>query len=494
MNRVFRLPLMCLTVVSGLLSLAACGRGADDTVVDVAFIGTTESLFEPGMRLSSAGQQLRAATAEGLVALDEKGEVIPALAERWIVTEDGLSYIFRLRNSQWTDGTRLTGQNVREALLRNTNALRGTSLGLDLKRIAEVRAMTGRVIEIRLTSPMPEFLQLLAQPELGLRRKGKGTGPMKVRRDGDVALLDPLPPDSRGLSTDEEWLSRVRQVRVRALSPQKAVKAFDTGLVNTVFNGTLAVMPFADTGALSRGTVRLDAAIGLMGLQVTGERGLLATSAGREAVAMAIDRPTLLGPFNIGGWVPTTRIVAPGLPGDPGTVGERWGNMPLAQRQAEATRRVATFAGGTDSARTLTIGMPAGPGSDLLFRELAKDLRVIGLNLKRAKTGGPADLQMIDQLARYADPNWFLNQFNCALKRGLCSAKADAIVRQATLSMDPIETEALLSQAEAELTAANVYIPIGAPIRWSLVRGGVDGFAENSWGLHPLFPMSLRPK
>jgi len=99
--------------------LAACGSGKDDSEVDVAFIGSSGELFEDGQRLAPAGQQIRSATAEGLVSLNQAGEVVPALAERWIVTEDGLSYIFRLRNAEWADGTALTSNSVRDALRRN---------------------------------------------------------------------------------------------------------------------------------------------------------------------------------------------------------------------------------------------------------------------------------------------------------------------------------------------------------------------------------------
>lgn len=479
--------------IAAMLSLTACGSESSDTEVDVVYIGTSGELFEAGLRLAPAGQQIRSATSEGLVALNQSGEVVPALAERWIVTEDGLSYIFRLRNSDWADGTALTSANVRDALQSNIQAVRGTSLGLDLAKIAEIRAMTGRVVEVRLKSPMPEFLQLLAQPELGLRRNRRGAGPMKLTRQGNVARLDLISPELRGLPAEEEWEARIRTLRVQSLPAKQAVEAFNTGAVDAVFNGTLATMPMADTGALSRGTVRLDAALGLFGLQVIRDQGLLSTATGREAVAMAIDRETVLEPFNIGGWIPTTRIVAPDLPGDQGKISERWANLSLTQRQAEASRRVSESAGQRGASTKLFIAMPPGPGSDLLFRELAKDLAAVGLTLERATGNNVPDLRLVDRLARYADARWYLNQFNCSLKRGLCSAEADALLRRAARTSNASETAALLTEAEAQLAATNVYLPIGAPIRWSLVRGGVEGYSENRWGLHPLFPLALRP-
>lgn len=53
-------------------------------------------------------------TFEGLVTLDgESGEIIPALAESWDVSEDGLTYIFTLKEGlRWSDGEPLTADDV----------------------------------------------------------------------------------------------------------------------------------------------------------------------------------------------------------------------------------------------------------------------------------------------------------------------------------------------------------------------------------------------
>jgi peptide/nickel transport system substrate-binding protein len=49
----------------------------------------------------------------GLVALDEQGKPIPALAERWEVSPDGLLYTFHLRQGvRWHDGVPFTAEDV----------------------------------------------------------------------------------------------------------------------------------------------------------------------------------------------------------------------------------------------------------------------------------------------------------------------------------------------------------------------------------------------
>jgi ABC-type transport system substrate-binding protein len=472
---------------TAVLLLAGCGSPDDSGVVRIALIGEPDAPFEKGLRLSTPAQQIRAATREGLVAIDETGAVVPALAERWIVTDDGMSYIFRLRNSDWPNGDPMSAEQVRDALRGVLRELSGTSLGLDLAPVSEVRAMTGRVIEIRLSSPVPDFLQLLAQPELGISHKGNRTGPMVLDRDGSAVRLSLLPPETRGLPISENWREGTRELAVRALPARAAVDGFVAGEVDLVLGGTIVDLPLAPSGPLSRGTIRLDAAQGLLGLRVLRAEGLLAEPARREALAMALDRETLLAPFNIEGWEPSTRIAPVTVIGD--TAIERWGNATIEQRRADARRRIAGFAG----ERTIAVELPQGPGADLLLREIAAHWREIGVTAVRAGEGEPADLELIDTLARFGSRRWYLNQFACQVRRTLCDPKADELVRAANLEPDPAARATLLAEAETRLTAQQAYIPLGAPVRWSLVRGDIRGFIENRWAIHPLYPLALAP-
>ena len=475
------------------LATTACSGGVDDGVVDVAFIAPPSELATGGLRLGYAGQHLRAAQAQGLVALDPAGSGVPAIAERWIVTDDGASYIFRIREFDLPDGSRLTAQVVRDRLATTLRRLQGTSLGLDLAKIRDVRAMTGRVIEIRLTSAMPDLLQLLAQPELGLALDNAEVGPMRLRRDGAVIELTAMPPEQRGLPAQEEWEDMVSPVRVYAENAAAATEGFTQGKFDLVLGGRLDSLPLVNAGPLSRGTVRLDAAIGLFGLDVVDASGFLSTSENREAVAMAIDRSALLTAFSIGGWVPTTRIVAPGLPNDTGSVGERWTDMDMAARRSRAGSRVNRWKGLNGGDVKVVIDLPEGPGSDLLFQALARDLGQIGIETERAAKGAKANLVLRDRVARFGSIRWFLNQFNCRVSRKVCSEGADYLVGQAIDSGDLSEEASYLAEAEQALTASNLYIPLGAPIRWSLVRGDITGYSENGWNIHPLFPLSRAP-
>lgn len=484
-----------LSTLSGLalaLPLAGCDN-ASDRAVQVAVIGEANSPFVAGGRLPLAAQLVRSATAEGLVGFDERGRVIPALADRWIVTDDGLSYIFRLRDGTWPDKTPLTGETARAALLQAIGSVRGSPLGADLAGIDEVRAMAGRVIEIRLRQAQPDFLQLLAQPELGLLRKGRGAGPMRLAREKDTALLRPIPPEDRGLPQVENWAKLSRKLRLNALSAQRAIDRFNAGEVDLVLGGRLPDFPRLDASGVSRGAIRLDPVGGLFGLAVVNPQGFLAEPERREALAMAIDRDALAAALNVGGWTDTTRIVNPGVADDNGTVGERWPGQSLAERRAVAARRVSAWASGKKPPR-LRIALPAGPGSDVLFARLSEDFKAVGVDAVKVRDDAPADLRLVDTVARYVRAAWFLNQLSCTNARVLCSATADRLASQALIEPDPAKRADLFAQAEAQLTIANTFIPFGVPIRWSLVSGQASGFMPNPWNVHPLMPMAMLPK
>ena len=142
----------------------------------------------------------------------------------------------------------------------------------------------------------------------------------------------------------------------------------------------------------------------------------------------------------------------------------------------------------------MRIALPATPGGTIIFDRLRADLGAIRLTAVRVKESESADLRLFDAVARYGRVAWFLNQLSCAAGRPVCSAQGDARLAEALVAPDAQARAALLAEAEAEITAANGFIPFARPLRWSLVRGDITGFATNPWGLHPLLPLALAPR
>lgn len=485
---------------AGAAILAGCGNNAGEEVT-VGIIAEPGSIYKTGLRLSPAAQTYRAAIASGLVGFDENALVVPALAESWIVTDDGRSYIFRLRTGEWRDGEQITARAIAAALQRRIIALSGTTLDRDFDIVRDVRAMAGRVIEIRLKAPMPQFLNLLAQPELAIADGPDLIGPMVAARQGlgggegrGETVLTATDPQALGMPVPRRWEDMVRPIRVMPVSARGAVQLFVDGDLDVVLGGTIENYPLAPSGALTRGTVRIDAAQGLFGLRVLRPAGLLALPQGREALSLAIDREGLMASFNISGWAQRAVPVPPDISRLTADQSPSWLSLGLEERRAIAQQRVAQWRSENGLARPrFTVAMPAGPGADRIFRALSGDMISIGVSLRRVAMGQAADLVLIDRVARYPAARWYLNQLSCGAPQIACSAYADSLVEEALDVGNAAQREQLLAEAEAELVAAEVFINFGQPLRWSLARASTTGIAPNITGYHPLPPLGVIP-
>ena len=169
-------------VLIALIAIApsAC-RNEPEGTVKVVVIGNEPKLRDPALGpLSPPDQMLLANIAQGLVRFDANGNIVAGLAERWNVSDDGLSYIFRLAATDLPNRRKLTAQQVARILKRSLSTASANPLKDTLGAVDDIVAMTDRVIEIRLKAPRPNLLALLAQPEFGVVRTGHGTGPFQV--------------------------------------------------------------------------------------------------------------------------------------------------------------------------------------------------------------------------------------------------------------------------------------------------------------------------
>ncbi|HVQ88832.1 MAG TPA: ABC transporter substrate-binding protein [Actinomycetes bacterium] len=110
--------------------------------------------------------------------------IVPNLAESWEIADDGLRYVFRLREGlMWSDGVPLTAHDVEFGIKRVLNPdSPGSSVAIyfviesgedyylrrhdDPERIG-VRALDDRTVEFRLAAPAPYFMSVMNRPDGG---------------------------------------------------------------------------------------------------------------------------------------------------------------------------------------------------------------------------------------------------------------------------------------------------------------------------------------
>ena len=139
----------------------------------------------------------------------------------------------------------------------------------------------------------------------------------------------------------------------------------------------------------------------------------------------------------------------------------------------------------------LAIALPDGPGADVLLARLTADWQPLGVELVRAGKGVPADLKLVDQVAPSNSPAWFARAFRCG-SAPLCSADADKLMDSARDAEIAVQRAAMLAEAGRLIDNDVLFLPIAAPIRWSLVAD-LPGFAENIFARHPLSGLREKP-
>src|SRR4029077_144585 len=129
--------------------------------VKAVVIGAEPKLRDPFLGpLATSDAVLLQNVAQGLVRFDAGGNIMGGLAERWNVSDDGLSYIFRLASAQWPGGKKIKADQVAKILKHQLAAHSRNELKDSLGAVQDVVAMTDRVIEIQLVSPRPNLLSL----------------------------------------------------------------------------------------------------------------------------------------------------------------------------------------------------------------------------------------------------------------------------------------------------------------------------------------------
>ena len=236
---------------------------------------------------------------------------------------------------------------------------------------------------------------------------------------------------------------------------------------------------------IDRDAVRMDPVQGLLGLAVTGKGDLLDDDGVRAAINMAVDRNQLLQMFPLGGWAISEQLL-PGqldLPVAPPT--PAWVGQAMDDRRAQGRAIIDRWRGTHGDPPPLRIALPADPGSTLLFGLLARDLGAIGLAAERVNLADKADLSLIDEVAAYDSALWYLGRIGCARKIH-CSPEGEAALQAASLASTAEERAARVAQAVGLIQGHDGYIPLGAPIRWSLVSKRLSGFLPSPRGRHPL--------
>jgi len=514
------------------LALAGCGENgslisapqievgtalASQQVVDRQ-IGASPRTLDPSLATDVASQHVLDDLFEGLVTLNEAGDIVPGVAARWQRSADGLTWTFHLRgDARWSNGNPVTAQDFlyawkrildpttaseyAQALGPIVNALAINAGKLPLDQLG-AEAPDAHTLIVHLVIPTPYFLNLLTNmylaPEYApaIEQWGEAwTQPGHMISNGAfmlqsavingniVAAKNPYYWDAKNVHLTRvtyhtaSGASTVSQYLGGTVDWTDGFPANDAARLKRVLGSQVVHGPYFGTAMLG---FNLDQA------PFKDHRKL------RLALSMAIDRIVLAKYLNHGLVLPAYNLVPPLKGYDPAI--PAWAKLPDDQRHALALKlyreagysqthplRVAmTFAAGNAATRQFMEALAAmwrmNLGADITINTLQWKVLLQSLQLRQLKLFWSA------WIGDFPDPFTFMQLFTSGFPQNhgdYRNPSFDALIDRAQHTVDPTARYALFTQAEGILNHDAPYLPMYFYEASHLIKPYVKGWNNN---------------
>jgi peptide/nickel transport system substrate-binding protein/oligopeptide transport system substrate-binding protein len=171
---------LCLAVAAMLCGCAQ--RTIPPDTLRLRLSGSPTTL-DPAFIVDVSGGRIAAKLFNGLVKLNDKGEIVPDVAEHWQVSDDGRTYTFTIRSGvRFSNGREVTASDVESSLKRLLSPtvssprcwilayVAGAEDFAEGKTdsVAGISVADERTITIRLDSPFAPFPYLLTMPNAAI--------------------------------------------------------------------------------------------------------------------------------------------------------------------------------------------------------------------------------------------------------------------------------------------------------------------------------------
>lgn len=472
-----------LLATSALLAAAALQgcRGEEAGASRRAFVDSRDTYdprsLDPALSTDVPTGRAVSYLFDGLVRFTPDARVVPALATRWEVSPDGLTYTFHLRQGvTFHDGSAFRARQVARSFQRALDPsvrggrgwplypIRGAREFADGKAtsLAGVRTPDDSTVVITLTEPLAIFPKLLAMPVAGIvpdsvgadfGQQPVGTGPWKFvewRHDDYLkfARFEQYWGPQPGADT---LIARIIP------EPSTAVAEFESGTVDVL------TVPEGETRSWEQTdekSARLQSAPALIlyHVAINTTRGPLADPRVRQAVNHAVDTRAILDQLLAGRGRLAASVIAPSLEGADTT-------RPRYAYDVARAKQLLAAAGHPNG-----IDLELWSSQDATIARLAQSiqgyLNAAGIRAKlvqrdasavrEAARNGQADLFVKTWYADYPDADAFLYPLLHSASKGVggnysfyASPAVDSLIVLARRTQDDAQRAALSRQADS---------------------------------------------
>ena len=132
------------------------GSGSDQTL---RLMTGEPAGLDPAVTVTQRSLRMMELIYDTLIDYDADNALVPAIAESWDVSEDGLTYVFTIREASFSDGTAITADDVVFSLerARSSETMANTFAVVD-----SIEASGDLEVTVTLTAPSRVFLNALA--------------------------------------------------------------------------------------------------------------------------------------------------------------------------------------------------------------------------------------------------------------------------------------------------------------------------------------------
>ena len=162
--------------------------GSTDAVANEITVGIAQDLddsLDPHLAVAAGTKEVMFNVFEGLMKPTSTGDLTPAVAESYTVSEDRLTYTFTLREGvKFHNGDEVTAEDVVYSIHRCADTTDGTPLVEAFSVIQSVEAVDARTVAITISEPSNEFISYMTTAILPADYDQQdtapvGTGPFK---------------------------------------------------------------------------------------------------------------------------------------------------------------------------------------------------------------------------------------------------------------------------------------------------------------------------
>ena len=359
MKKIFLLFIMMILISCGGAGKESSSSGNTKIIVNET---AEPKSIDPGLLTDQSGIAVNSLVSEGLTRQGKDGTPEPGLAEKWDVSEDGLTWTFHLReNIKWSSGEPVTADDFKFAWLRVLEPATASEYaymlhyikggqayneGKGKKEDVGINVIDSKTLEVKLERPTAYFASLAASPtyapirEKFFDEKGKNfaleadameySGPYKIKswkHDSNFIMVK----NENYWNKDHIKIDEVEMVLVADSTAE--LNAFNNGEIELI---RLTAEQYKRYEKDPRVNVFRNNSVWY--LEYNMENKFLANKKIRQALTLAVDKEEMANTIVKGTGEAAYGIVPTGFPGESKTFREENGDSYPKYNPEEAKR------------------------------------------------------------------------------------------------------------------------------------------------------------